>query len=148
VATSALVSGSADPTGPNATARAAKVAYEAAAIDPSEVHVVEVHDASAPGELINCETLGLCAPGEAVQLLRSGATDLGGKISINPSGGLLSRGHPIGATGTAQIFELVQQLRGEAGERQRKSAKVALAQNSGGQVGGDSAAAVVTILVA
>jgi acetyl-CoA acyltransferase len=148
VATSALVSGSADPTGPNATSRAAKVAYEAAAVDPSEVHVVEVHDASAPGELINCETLQLCAPGEAVQLLRSGATDLGGRISINPSGGLLSRGHPIGATGTAQIFELAQQLRGEAGERQRKSAKVALAQNSGGQVGGDSAAAVVTILVA
>ncbi|MCK1513205.1 thiolase family protein [Bradyrhizobium sp. 190] len=148
VATSALVSGLADPTGPNATARAAKAAYEAASIDPSEVHVVEVHDASAPGELINCETLRLCAPGEAVQMLRSGATDLGGRISVNPSGGLLSRGHPIGATGTAQIFELVQQLRGEAGERQRKAAKVGLAQNSGGQVGGDSAAAVVSILVA
>jgi acetyl-CoA acyltransferase len=148
VATSALVSGSADPTTPTASFRAAQAAYKSASIDPAEVHVVEVHDASAPGELINCETLQLCAPGEAVHLLRSGVTDLGGKISINPSGGLLSKGHPIGATGTAQIFELVQQLRGEAGARQRPSAKVALAQNSGGQVGGDSAAAVVSILVA
>lgn len=148
VATSALVSGSGMPTGPNATAMAAKAAYEESAIDPRDVHVVEVHDASAPGELINCETLGICAHGEAVHLLRSGATDLGGKISVNPSGGLLSKGHPIGATGTAQIFELVQQLRGEAGERQRPNAKVGLAQNSGGQVGGDSAAAVVSILTA
>ena len=148
VAASALVSGSADPTKPNATFRAAQAAYESASIGPAEVHVVEVHDASAPGELINCETLQLCEQGQAVELLRSGATDLGGKISVNPSGGLLSRGHPIGATGTAQIFELVQQLRGEAGKRQRPAAKVALAQNSGGQVGGDSAAAVCTILVA
>ena len=148
VAASALVSGSADPTKPNATFRAAQAAYESASIGPADVHVVEVPDASAPGELINCETLQLCEQGQAVELLRSGATDLGGKISVNPSGGLLSRGHPIGATGTAQIFELVQQLRGEAGKRQRPAAKVALAQNSGGQVGGDSAAAVCTILVA
>ncbi|MNV18684.1 Acetyl-CoA acetyltransferase [compost metagenome] len=148
VATSTLVSGSGDTTGPNASARASKTAYEEASIDPRDVHVVEVHDGAAPSELINAETLQLCAPGEAVHLLRSGATDLGGKVSINPSGGLISRGHPIGATGTAQIFELTQQLRGEAGERQRPAAKVGLAQNSGGQVGGDSAAAVVTILTA
>ena len=148
VATSTLVSGSGDTTGPNASARASKAAYEEASIDPRDVHVVEVHDGAAPSELINAEILQLCAPGEAVHMLRSGATDLGGKVSINPSGGLISRGHPIGATGTAQIFELVQQLRGEAGERQRPAAKVGLAQNSGGQVGGDSAAAVVTILTA
>ena len=148
VAASALVSGSANTEGPNASARASKAAYEAASIDPRDVHVVEVHDGAAPSELINAETLQLCAPGEAVHLLRSGATDLGGKVSINPSGGLISRGHPIGATGTAQIFELAQQLRGEAGERQRPAARVGLAQNSGGQVGGDSAAAVVTILTA
>ncbi|SER14420.1 thiolase family protein [Arthrobacter sp. OV608] len=148
VASSALVSGSADPTKPNASSRAAKVAYEAASIGPEDVHVAEVHDASAPGELINYEVMQFCAPGGAAELLRSGATDLGGRISVNPSGGLLSRGHPIGATGTAQIFELVHQLRGEAGARQRESAKVAVAQNSGGQVGGDSAAAVVSILVA
>ncbi|MBT2533384.1 thiolase family protein [Arthrobacter sp. ISL-48] len=148
VASSALVSGSADPSKPNASSRAAKAAYESASIGPEEVHVAEVHDASAPGELINYEVMQFCAPGDAAELLRSGATDLGGRISVNPSGGLLSRGHPIGATGTAQIFELVQQLRGEAGARQRESAKVAVAQNSGGQVGGDSAAAVVSILVA
>lgn len=148
VATSALVSGSASTDGPNASVRAAQAAYKAASIGPDEVHVAEVHDASAPGELINYEVMEFCAPGMAVELLRSGATELGGRISVNPSGGLLSRGHPIGATGTAQIFELVQQLRGEAGERQRPSAKVAVAQNSGGQVGGDSAAAVVSILVA
>ncbi|MBT2550273.1 thiolase family protein [Arthrobacter sp. ISL-65] len=147
VASSALVSGSADPTKPNASSRAAKEAYEAASIGPEDVHVAEVHDASAPGELINYEVMQFCAPGAAAELLRSGATDLGGRISVNPSGGLLSRGHPIGATGTAQIFELVHQLRGEAGARQRESARVALAQNSGGQVGGDSAAAVVSILV-
>lgn len=148
VASSVLVSGSADPTTTIASVRAVKAAYEEASIGPEEVHVAEVHDASAPGELINYGVLGICEPGEAVDLLRSGATDLGGRISVNPSGGLLSRGHPIGATGAAQIFELTQQLRGEAGARQREGAKVAIAQNSGGQVGGDSAAAVVSILVA
>jgi acetyl-CoA acyltransferase len=147
VASSVLVSGSADPTKPNASSRAAKAAYQAASIGPDDIHVAEVHDASAPGELLHYENLQFCALGQAVELLRSGATELGGRLSVNPSGGLLSRGHPIGATGAAQIFELVQQLRGEAGARQRRSAKVALAQNSGGQVGGDSAAAVVSILV-
>lgn len=148
VAASVLTSGLADPTKPSASVRAAAEAYKVASIGPDEVHVAEVHDGSAPGEMMNYEVVQLCAPGKAVELLRSGATDIGGRISVNPSGGLLSRGHPIGATGAAQIHELVTQLRGEAGERQRKSAKVALAQNSGGQVGGDSAAAVVSILVA
>lgn len=148
VASSALVSGSANTTSPIASKRAADAAYKEASIAPEEVHVVEVHDAAAPSELINYEVLGLCAPGEAAELLRSGETGLGGRISVNPSGGLLSKGHPIGATGAAQIFELTQQLRGEAGPRQREGAKVALAQNSGGQVGGDSAAAVVSILLA
>ncbi|PUA19539.1 thiolase family protein [Glaciimonas sp. PCH181] len=147
VASSVLLSGLADSTKESASVRAAQAAYEAASIGPDEVHVAEVHDASAPGELINYEVVQFCKPGQAVELLRSGATEIGGRISVNPSGGLLSRGHPIGATGTAQLVELVQQLRGESGERQRPSAKVALAQNSGGQVGGESAAAVVSILV-
>ncbi|MBI2319548.1 MAG: thiolase family protein [Betaproteobacteria bacterium] len=147
VATSVLVSGFADSTKPNAASRAAKAAYEAAAIGPNDIQVAEVHDASAPAELFHYENLQLCAPGKAVDLLRSGATELGGRISVNPSGGLLSRGHPIGATGTAQVVELVLQLRGEAGARQREGAKVALAENTGGQIGGDSAAAVVSILV-
>jgi acetyl-CoA acyltransferase len=148
VPTSVLVSGYADPTKPNAVARSAQGAYEAAGIQPGDIHVAEVHDATAPAEMFHYENLQFCARGEAAKLLRSGATELGGKISVNPSGGLLSRGHPIGATGAAQIVELVLQLRGRAGERQRPGAKVALAQNSGGQLGGDSAAAVCTLLVA
>src|SRR3546814_12274460 len=90
--------------------------------------------------------LGFCAPGDAPKLIRSGDTDLGGRISVNPSGGLLSRGHPWGATGAAQIIELTRQLSGQAGARQRPGAKVALAENNGGQLAGDSAVALVTIL--
>ena len=126
--------------------RAAREAYEQAGIGPEEIHVAELHDASAPAELIHYENLGFCSPGAAPELIRSGATDIGGRISVNPSGGLLSRGHPVGATGAAQIVELTHQLRGQAGARQRPGAKVALAENNGGQMGGDSAVALVTIL--
>lgn len=125
---------------------AARRAYEEAGLGPEDLHVVELHDASAPAELIHYENLGLCAPGGAGALLRSGATGLGGRISVNPSGGLLSRGHPVGATGAAQIVELTQQLRGQSGPRQRAGAKVALAENNGGQLAGDSAVALATIL--
>jgi len=125
---------------------AARKAYEEAAIGPEEIHVAELHDASAPAELMHYENLGFCKDGEAPSLIRSGATDIGGRISVNPSGGLLSRGHPLGATGAAQIVELAYQLRGTAGKRQRPDAKVALAENNGGQMAGDSAVAVVTIL--
>jgi acetyl-CoA acyltransferase len=140
---SAKVSGDREPVARVASRRA----YEIAGIGPEDVHVAELHDASAPAELIHYENLGFCEPGGgAIELLRSGATDIGGRLSVNPSGGLLSRGHPIGATGAAQIVELTQQLRGRAGARQRPAAKVALAENNGGQLAGDSAAAVVTIL--
>lgn len=125
---------------------ASRKAYDIAGIGPEDIHVAEVHDASAPAELIHYENLGFCAPGGAVDLIRSGSVDLGGRISVNPSGGLMSRGHPVGATGAAQIVELTQQLRGQAGARQRPGAKVALAENNGGQLAGDSAVAVVTIL--
>jgi acetyl-CoA acyltransferase len=125
---------------------AARIAYEQASIGPEDVHVVELHDASAPAELIHYENLGLCAADGAVELLRTGATGLGGRISVNPSGGLLSRGHPVGATGAAQLVELTRQLRGQCGPRQRPGAKVALAENNGGQLAGDSAVALVTIL--
>ncbi|MEI2418367.1 thiolase family protein [Orrella sp. JC864] len=138
---------SAIPGGPEVVAvRAGRAAYEQAGIGPEDIHVAELHDASAPAELIHYENLGLCAPGEAAKLLRSGDTDIGGRISVNPSGGLLSRGHPLGATGAAQIVELTRQLRGQAGKRQRPGAKVALAENNGGQLAGDSAVALVTIL--
>ena len=143
---SSIVSAKADGSGELVAVRAANAAYEQAGIGPSDVHVVELHDASAPAELIHYENLGLCAPGDAPKLIRSGDTDIGGRISVNPSGGLLSRGHPVGATGVAQIVELTQQLRGQAGARQRPGAKVALAENNGGQLAGDSAVALVTIL--
>ncbi len=127
-------------------ARAGKLAYEQSGIGPDDIHVAELHDASAPAELIHYENLGFCAAGEAPALIRAGDTDIGGRISVNPSGGLLSRGHPLGATGAAQIVELTWQLRGQAGARQRPGAKVGLAENNGGQLAGDSAVALVTIL--
>jgi acetyl-CoA acetyltransferase len=146
VGASVLLSG--DPEGQmeHSAIRATKAAYEQASVSPTDVHVVELHDASAPAELMYYETLGLCPAGQGPALLRSGATGLNGKVSVNPSGGLLSKGHPIAATGAAQIVELTQQLRGQSGPRQREGAKVALAENAGGSVGQDGAAAVATIL--
>jgi acetyl-CoA acetyltransferase len=92
------------------------------------------------------EHLGLCAPGDGPGLLSGGATALGGRLPVNPSGGLLSKGHPIGATGCGQLTELADQLRARCGGRQVPGARVALAQNAGGVLGDDNAAAVVTIL--
>jgi len=125
---------------------AANAAYEAAGLGPEDLDVVEIHDAAAPAEFILSEQLGLCAPGEAVALLRSGRTTLGGDMPINPSGGLISKGHPIGATGAAQLVELADQLRGRSGKRQRDGARIALAENGGGWIGNDAAVAVVTML--
>jgi acetyl-CoA acyltransferase len=143
---SSIVSATADGSGELVAVRAARAAYEEAGIGPSDVDVAELHDASAPAELIHYENLGFCAPGDAPKLIRSGETGIGGRISVNPSGGLLSRGHPLGATGVAQIVELTEQLRGTAGARQRPGARVALAENNGGQLAGDSAVALVTVL--
>jgi acetyl-CoA acyltransferase len=110
------------------------------------MNVVEVHDAAAPAELMCYEELGLCGPGEGPRLLASGDTGLRGRLPVNPSGGLLSKGHPIGATGCGQLVELVDQLRGRCGPRQVEGARVALAENGGGFLGTDAAAMVVTIL--
>jgi acetyl-CoA acyltransferase len=126
--------------------RAARIAYDVAGITPSDIDVVELHDAAAPAELIVTEELGLCEPGEGPELLRSGATTLGGRIPVNPSGGLLSKGHPVGATGVAQLVELTEQLRGRCGERQVPDARIALAENGGGYLENDPAVATVTIL--
>jgi acetyl-CoA acetyltransferase len=144
----ALVSGSDDETVAPAVTRAARRAYAQAGVGPEDVDVVELHDAAAPAELIAYEELGLCAEGEAPALLASGATALGGRVPVNPSGGLLARGHPIGATGCAQLVELVDELRGRCGDRQVPGARVALAENAGGFLGRDGAAATVTILEA
>ena len=130
---------------PSAT-RASQRAYEVAGIGPEDVDVIELHDAAAPAELMTYEEIGLCAPGDGPALLRSGETRLGGKRVVNPSGGLLSKGHPIGATGCGQIVELADQLRGRCGGRQVEGARIALAENGGGFLGSDGAAMVVTVL--
>ena len=108
--------------------------------------MVEVHDATAFGELYQTEKMGLYPKGEGGPFAESGATDLDGKVPVNPSGGLISRGHPIGASGLAQIYELVTQLRGEAGERQVKNPRIAMAENGGGTLGTGEAAMTVHIL--
>jgi acetyl-CoA acetyltransferase len=131
---------------PSIAAACAQRAYEEAGVGPGDIDVAEVHDAMAPGELLYYEQLGFCEPGGASELLHSGATDLGGRIVVNPSGGLCSRGHATGATGLAQVSELTWQLRGEAGQRQSGQPRLALAQNSGGWVEGESAACNVIVL--
>lgn len=146
VRASAVVSAKAHGERDLVAVSASQKAYEMAGLGPQDLDVVELHDASAPAELIHYENLGLCEPGGAIDLIRSGDTAIGGRIPVNPSGGLLSRGHPIGATGAGQIIELVHHLRGTAGKRQKEGARVALAENNGGQLAGDSAIAVVTIL--
>jgi len=126
--------------------RAAKPAYEMAGLGPEDINVAEVHDATAFGELYQTEKLGFCPDGEGGLFAESGATALDGKLPINPSGGLLSRGHPIGASGLAQIYELANQLRGEAGKRQVSDLKIALAENGGGTIGFGEAAMCIHIL--
>lgn len=127
--------------------RAAKLAYEQAAIGPEDLDVVELHDAFASEELVHYEDLGLCGRGEAPSLLRSGATSMGGRIPVNPSGGLLSLGHPLSASGVRNICEITLQLRGEAGERQVPGAKVGLAQMLGGVATGlETGAATIHIM--
>jgi acetyl-CoA acetyltransferase len=144
---SVLVSGTdREPGQPGSVERAARRAFEQAGIGPDDLDVVELHDAAAPAELMLYEELGLCDSGDGPKLLVSGDTALGGRLPVNTSGGLLSKGHPIGATGCGQIVELVDQLRGRGGARQVQGARVALAENEGGFLGTDAAATVVTIL--
>lgn len=123
-------------------------AYEEAGFGPKDLDVVELHDASAISEILHTEYLGLCSLGEGGPFIESGATKLGcgGRTVVNPSGGLLRKGHPIGATGIAQIVELTEQLRGHSGARQVEGARVAIAENGGGYIGGDVGALVVTTL--
>lgn len=128
--------------------RLSKIAYEKSGLGPKDIHFVEVHDATAYGELHQAEALGFCPEGEGGIFAESGATKLGGKIPINISGGLESRGHPIGASGLAQIHELVTQLRGNAGARQIKGAKLGMAENGGGALGQEEAAMCIHILEA
>ena len=129
------------------TARAARQAYEQAGLGPQDVDVVELHDAFTIAELLYYEALGLAPHGEAVALLKSGATQIGGRVPVNPSGGLLAKGHPLGATGVAQMVEVMWHLQGRAGARQVEGASVGLTQCTGGGIAGvDHAASSVHLL--
>jgi acetyl-CoA acetyltransferase len=130
----------------SATRLAALQAYEEAGVGPEDVSVAEVHDASAFGELLQTELVGFCEIGSGGEFAESGASRLGGRLPVNPSGGLESKGHPMGASGLAQIYELVHQLRGTCGARQVPDARIALAENGGGLYAGEEAAAAITIL--
>lgn len=127
-------------------ARASHKAYEMAGLGPKDIDVVEVHDATAFGELHQTEQMGFCSIGEGGPFAESGATALDGTIPVNPSGGLISRGHPIGASGLAQVYELVTQLRGEAGKRQVNNPRIAMTENGGGTIGQGEAAMCIHIL--
>jgi acetyl-CoA acetyltransferase len=124
---------------------AADRAYSRAGISPQDVDVAEVHDATSFCEIYQSEMLRLCAEGEGGAFVGSGATALNGSLPINTSGGLVSKGHPIGATGLSMCYELVAQLRGEAGERQVKDARIALQENGGGIIGLEEALAAVIV---
>ena len=118
-----------------ATKLAAEIAYNQAGIVPSDIDFAEIHDAFTIVELISYEDLGFCEKGKGQELIRNNATALDGKLPVNASGGLKAKGHPISATGVAQIVEITEQLRGEAGDRQITKAKIGLAQNIGGAGG-------------
>jgi len=149
VAACELVSGTVNlPNQPhvNLEANAAGLAYQKAGIGPEDINVAEVHDGMAPAEMWIYEKLGLCKEGEAARMVDEGMTEITGPIPVNPSGGLAAKGHPVGATGLAQVAEIVWQLRGEAGERQVKNPRIGLTENAGGWVIDDNAACAVTIL--
>ncbi len=131
-----------DMTFSDMTYKCVNNAYEMAGLGPEDIDVCELHDAFAVNELQHYVELGFCQRGEEVRLLEDGATEIGGRIPVNVSGGLLSKGHPVSASGAAQIAELVWQLRGEAGDRQVAGAKVALAHVIGGEVTGLESGAV------
>lgn len=142
-----LEMGHVDMTEAEITQRTAYKAYAQAGIEPKDLDVIELHDAFTISELLYYEALGLCGRGEAASLLASGATRLGGRIPVNPSGGLLAKGHPPGATGVAQVVELCEQLQGRAGKRQVDTPRFGLSQVTGGGIWGvDHAACSIHIL--
>ena len=136
LASGKYMTGFRDMTTPEITIRGAGEAYEMAGLGPEDIDVAEVHDAFTIAELLYYEALGFCERGDAARLLEDGETSLGGRIPVNPSGGLLSKGHPVGATGAAQMVEIVRQLRGECGTRQVEGARVGLTHCTGGGISG------------
>jgi benzoylsuccinyl-CoA thiolase BbsB subunit len=136
VASGLFESGPRDMTSPEITVRCAKDTYEEAGIGPEDIDVAEVHDAFTSAELMYYEAFSFCERGEAAHMLESGASSLGGRIPVNPSGGLLSKGHPVAVTGAAQVVEVVRQLQGRCGTRQVEGAKVGLTHATGGGISG------------
>lgn len=131
---------------PGLSAIAANRAYDSAELSPDDIDIAEVHDATSFSELYQAEMLGFCDYGQGGHFIEEGKAHQGGSIPMNTSGGLISKGHPVGATGASQVYELALQLRGEAGARQVKDARIGLAENGGGVMGFDEAVCVVTIL--
>jgi acetyl-CoA acetyltransferase len=125
-----------------ATRLAARIAYEAAGVGPDDINLIELHDCFATAELVHYENLGICKDGEAGRLIDEGVTALGGKVPVNVSGGLLSKGHPLGATGIANIYEVATHLRGKAGQRQVEGARLGLTHVVGGGPGLGTACAI------
>jgi acetyl-CoA acetyltransferase len=144
---SALVTGSDSPSADGGTAaRAAERALKMAGMTTQDINVIEVHDASSPAELMLYEELGLCPEGEGGRLIDEGVTEITGRLPVNTSGGLVTKGHPVGATGVSQVYEIWLQLRGEAGDRQVQGAKAGMMHNGGGMIRGEAAATTVHVL--
>ena len=143
---SKLVTGTVDGIGEPAVTRAVALAYDEAGVGPDDLSVAEVHDTVGPAELMRYVELALCGESEVGTFFESGATSRGGRIPVNPSGGLTALGHPAGATGVAQVVELLEQLRGTAADRHVDSPRIALAQTSGGWIDDDTAVCGVHIL--
>ena len=147
VAASVLGQGSdRDLDGEDIGERLSKQAYEVSGMGPEAIDLAELHDATSYGEMHQTEVMGFCPVGQGGVYAVSGATTLGGQRPVNTSGGLECRGHPIGASGLAQIYEIVSQVRGEAGDRQVEGARIGLAENGGGNIGVEEAAMCIHIL--
>jgi len=131
---------------PSLSKWAADRAYKMADIRAKDIHVAEVHDATSFCEIYQAEMLGFCPIGEGGKFIESGATKLDGPIPINTSGGLVSKGHPVGSTGLSMIYEIVTQLRGEAGPRQVPEARIGLTENGGGVISTEEFACAINIL--
>jgi acetyl-CoA acetyltransferase len=116
---------------PEVTTILSRKAYQISGIDPTELDLLECNDNTAASEIMLLEELGLCAPGDGIRLVDEGRTEIGGDTAVNPSGGLISMGEPVGAVGTAQVFEVVSQLRGQSGQRQVNNAKSGMCQSAG-----------------
>ena len=127
--------------------RAAEEAYKKADVTPDDIDFVECHDCFTMAEIVHTHEFGFCTKEDVGKFIRDGNTQLDGKIPFSPSGGLMSKGHPIGATGPGQYYEMVTQLRGEAGKRQVKNARIGLHENGGGFRHGDTGICCVSIMI-